>query len=121
VIDFQSCVLDPSRLILKKGESEIELTRIETRLLTLLGLHFRQWVNHRQVRRIVWNEAHGEATMRCDKVDAAVARIRRKLKRHTVPLTIHTSRRFGFMLDSEMSTHRSSRLTALSPDETVSS
>lgn len=94
-----SCVLDLPRLCLRCGQVEVPLTRIETRLLALLSAHVDEWVSEYTVRKIVWDEsADTDPHIGCDKIEASVSRLRRKVKGNSLPLAIRSSRQHGLMI-----------------------
>lgn len=99
MLTIHSCILDSDRLMLGHGDKEIELTRMETRLIAALGKQLDDWVSERMIRSRVWNEpADDISTDGTGKIKAMVARLRRKFKKHSVPLTIVASRKCGLRL-----------------------
>jgi DNA-binding response OmpR family regulator len=88
-------VLDFSRLELRRGERCLKLTPIEMRLLALLGGHLEQWVSRREIHSEVWEDPADIQPYGEDKVDMAIARLRRKLKASGIPLVIRSSRHHG--------------------------
>lgn len=95
------CVLDTLHLALRCGAHSILLTPIEYRLLAHLGAHLNAWVSEASIREAVWLDQIIGVNERSDKVEAAVARIRRKLKSGSFPLKLRTSRQTGLMLCSD--------------------
>ena len=82
MLTIHSCILDSDRLMLRHGDKEIELTRMETRFIAVLGKQLDDWVSERMIRSQVWNEPDDLIFSQCTgKIEAVVARLRRKFRK----------------------------------------
>lgn len=96
LVTFGEVTVDLARRQLHRGGSEIHLTPIEYRLLTLLIANAGRVLTHRQLLREVWGPSHAEDT---HYLRVYMTGLRRKLEENpTLPRHIRTESGVGYRL-----------------------
>jgi two-component system, OmpR family, response regulator MprA len=92
---FESLRLDPTRHGVRVGETFVELTRTEYRLLELLMLNPRRVLPHSVIYERVWGYDFGPGS---NALRVYIGYLRRKLARAGAPPLVHTVRGVGYVL-----------------------
>ena len=100
MIKLGECTLDPLTLSLIAEENTVALTPIEVRLLATLGRSPDVWIDESNIREIVWGDCHRSDAPLDDRIEASLARLRRKLRTYDLPIVLNRSRKFGLRLQT---------------------
>ncbi len=93
VLEFDDLVLDEAGRTVTRGDEELELTRTEYELLSVLMRHPRQVLSKHQLLTQVW----GFETFEQNRVEVHMSALRRKLEAKG-PRVVHTVRGIGYIL-----------------------
>lgn len=96
-LKFSDLELDPTRMAAKRGQSELELTQIEYKLLLCLFKNLNQIVTRDMLATEVWN-IRSRATPMDNVIDVHMNRLRKKVEIPSQIPLIRTVRGSGFML-----------------------
>ncbi|HEX5616517.1 MAG TPA: response regulator transcription factor [Acidimicrobiia bacterium] len=94
VLEVADLTLDPGARIVRRGETELHLTRTEFALLELLMINAGQVLTRELISDRIWGYDFGTAS----SLDVYVSYLRRKMEVDGAPRLLHTVRGVGYVV-----------------------